>query len=51
MKDNKRARLLACATGLVNRESLPRNEYLAGGNRILRARLPVRLRLSDPEKI
>ena len=44
------ARLLAFVTGLVNQELLLQNEYLAAENRILRARLPSRLRLSDPER-
>jgi hypothetical protein len=44
------ARLLAFVTGLVNQELLIRNEYLAAENRILRAHLPARLRLSDPER-
>jgi len=44
------ARLLAFVTGLVNQELLLRNEYLAAENRILRARLPSRLRLSDAER-
>ena len=43
-------RLLAFVTGLVNQELLLQNEYLAAENRILRARLPSRLRLSDPER-
>jgi hypothetical protein len=47
---NKWARLLAYVTGLVNRELLLKNEYLAAENRILRAQLPSRLRLSDPER-
>ena len=37
-------------TGLVNQELLLRNEYLAAENRILRAHLPSRLRLSDSER-
>jgi hypothetical protein len=37
-------------TGLVNQELLLRNEYLAAENRILRAHLPSRLRLSDAER-
>jgi hypothetical protein len=41
------ARLLAFVSGLVNQELLVRNEYLAAENRILRAHLPSRLRLSD----
>ena len=44
------ARLLAFVTGLVNQELLLQNEYLAAENRILRAQLPTRLRLSDPER-
>ena len=44
------ARLLAVVTGLVNQELLLQNAYLAAENRILRARLPSRLRLSDPER-
>ena len=50
MKDNKWVRLLAYVTGLVNQELLLQNEYLAAENRILRAYLPARLRLSDPER-
>jgi hypothetical protein len=38
-------------TGSVNQELLVRNEYLATENRVLRAKLPARLRLSDPERI
>src|SRR5438132_13738440 len=44
------ARLLAFVTGLVNQELLLQNEYLAAENRILRAHLPSRLRLSDPQR-
>jgi hypothetical protein len=44
------ARLLAFVTGLVNEELLLRNEYLISENRILRSKLPNRLRLSDPER-
>jgi putative transposase len=44
------AHLLAFVTGLVNQELLLRNEYLAAENRILRAHLPARLRLSDAER-
>ena len=50
MKDNKWLRLLTYVTGLVNQELLLQNEYLAAENRILRAHLPTRLRLSDPER-
>ena len=49
MNDNNWARLLAYVTGLVNQELLLQNEYLAAENQILRAHLPVRLRLTDPE--
>jgi hypothetical protein len=38
-------------TGSVNQELLLRNEYLAAENQILRAQLPARLRLSNPERI
>jgi len=38
-------RLLAYVSGSVNQELLLRNEYLAAENRILRAKLPTRLRL------
>ena len=44
------ARLLAFVTGLVHQELLLRNEYLAAENRILRAHLSSRLRLSDAER-
>src|SRR5215831_14949016 len=44
------ARLLSFVTGIVNQELLLRNEYLAAENHILRAHLPVRLRLSDAER-
>jgi putative transposase len=51
MRDNFNwARLLAFVTGQVNQELLLQNEYLAAENRILRAHLPNRLRLSDPER-
>jgi transposase InsO family protein len=50
MKETKWLRLLAYVTGGVNHELLLRNEYLAAENRILRAHLPARLRLSDPER-
>jgi len=45
-----RPRLLAYLTGLINQELLLKNEYLAAENRILRAHLPARPRLSDPER-
>src|SRR5689334_20734755 len=50
MRDNKLVRLLTYVTGLVNQELLLQNEYLAAENRILRAHLPARLRLSNPER-
>ena len=50
MKENKWIRLLAYITGLINQELRLQNEYLAAENRILRAHLPTRLRLSDPER-
>src|SRR5919107_5694834 len=49
-KGNDWARLLAYVTGLVNQQLLLQNEYLATENRILRAHLPTRLRLTDPER-
>src|SRR5579859_5919273 len=50
MRENKWLRLLTYVTGLVNQELLLQNEYLAAENRVLRAHLPARLRLSDPER-
>jgi hypothetical protein len=44
------ARLLAYVTGLVNQRLLLQCEYLIAENRILRSRLPVNVRLSDPER-
>ena len=41
---------MAYVTGSVNRELLLRNEYLAAENCILRAKLPSRLRLNNPER-
>ena len=49
MKNRELARLLAYVTGLVNQELLLQNEYLAAENRILRAQLPKRLRLTDAQ--
>ena len=43
-------RLLAYITGRVDKELLVRNEYLAAENRILRAKIKRRLKLSDGEK-
>jgi putative transposase len=42
--------MLAYITGTVDQELLLRNEYLAGENRILRAKIKGRLLLSDCEK-
>src|SRR6266481_511272 len=50
MKNRELARLLAYVTGLVNQELLLKNEYLAAENCILRAQLPKRLRLTDPQR-
>jgi putative transposase len=50
MRNHRWLRLLAYVTGSVNQELLPRNEYLAAENRVLRAKLPVRLRLIDVER-
>jgi hypothetical protein len=44
------ARILAYLTGTVDQELLLRNEYLAAENRILKAQLQGRLRLSDAER-
>jgi hypothetical protein len=43
-------RLLACMTGSVDQELLVRNEYLVTENRILRAQIRGRLRLTDGER-
>ena len=50
MAKNNWLRLLGYVTGLVNQELLLRNEYLVAENRILKARINGRLRLSDGEK-
>jgi hypothetical protein len=44
------ARMLAYVTGTVDQELLARKEYLAAENRILKAQLNGRLRLSDAER-
>jgi tetratricopeptide (TPR) repeat protein len=44
------ARMLAYVTGTVDQELLARNEYLAAENRILKAQLMGRLKLSDAER-
>lgn len=51
MRGNQWARLLAYVTGVINVDLLLQNEYLAAENRILRAHLPQRLRLTDPERM
>jgi putative transposase len=50
MKTPPWAQLIAYVAGMVNQELLLRNEYLAAENRILRARLPDKLRLVDSER-
>ena len=50
MKSTQVARLLAYVTGMVNQRLLLQNEYLVAENRILRAHLPTRLLLTDPER-
>src|SRR5580704_9162498 len=47
MRNKKWLQLLAYVTGSVNQKLLLQVEYLAAENRILRAKLPSRLRLSD----
>src|SRR5437763_3885540 len=44
------ARILAYVTGTVDQELLAQNEYLAAENRILKAQLKCRLKLSDAER-
>ena len=44
------ARILAYVTGTVDQDLLARNEYLAAENRIIKAQLKGRLRLSDAER-
>jgi putative transposase len=44
------ARILAYVTGTVDQELLARNEYLVTENRILKAQLKGRLKLSDAER-
>ena len=48
MRNSRWLRLLAYVTGSVNQEFLLRNEYFAAENRILRAQLPSRFRLTNP---
>src|SRR5712664_1369973 len=49
-EDMEWARTLAYITGTVDQELLLRNEYLVAENRILKAQLNTRLRLSDAER-
>jgi hypothetical protein len=44
------ARMLAYVTGMVDQELLTRNEYLVAENRIIKAQLKGRLKLSDAER-
>jgi putative transposase len=44
------ARMLAYVTGTVDQELLARNEYLTVANRIIKAQLKGRLKLSDAER-
>src|SRR5215471_1319828 len=48
--DNQWVRLLAYVTGLVNQELLLQNEYLVAENRILKAHLQPRYRLTDSQR-
>src|SRR3954468_447419 len=50
MKKTQVARLLAYVTGMVNQQILLQDEYLVAENRILRSRLPARIRLTDPQR-
>ena len=43
--------MLAYITGTVDQELLFRNEYLAAENRILKAQIKIRLRLTDAERL
>ena len=44
-------RILAYITGTVDQELLLRNEYLVAENRILKAQLKTRFRLTDAERV
>ena len=50
MKGRQYLRILAYVSGLINQELLLQVEYLAAENRILRAHLPKRLRLTKGER-
>ena len=51
MRNGKWLRLLVYVTGSVNQALLVRNEYRPTENRILKAKLPSRVRLSNPERV
>ena len=50
MNDHHSARIPAYLSGLVSQELLLQLEYLAAENRILRAHLPDRLRLTNDQR-
>ena len=50
MNNTQVARLVVYVTGMVNQQLLLQNEYLATENKILRAHLPARLRLTDAQR-
>lgn len=50
MKNQAGGAAVAYVTGMVNQQLLLQNEYLVAESKILRAHLPARLRLSDPER-
>ena len=50
MKNTHWARLFAYVTGIVNQRLLLQNEYLIAENRILRAHLPARIKLTYDQR-
>ena len=50
MQNNSWGRLMAYVTGMVNQRLLLQCEYLVAENRIVRAHLPGKVRLSDSER-
>src|SRR5260370_15447575 len=50
MKNTQWARLLAYVSGTVKQRLLAQNEYLIAENRILRAYLPARIKLTDDQR-
>src|SRR6266704_170845 len=50
MKNTQWARLFAYVTGMVNQRLLLQNEYLLAENRILRAHLPARIKLTNDQR-